>query len=49
MLVILYNPIPRGVAPQQSSAMLQTAGQRYIIGLNQANVKKEKAPCNLSY
>ena len=25
MLVVLYNPIPHGVAPQQSSTMLQTA------------------------
>ena len=25
----IYNPIPHRVAPQQSSAMLQTAMQRY--------------------
>lgn len=27
----IYNPIPYRVAPQQSSAMLQTAMQRYIV------------------
>lgn len=42
MLVVLYNPIPHEVAPQQSSTMLQTAGTKvqHIIQISKSNQNK---------
>ena len=42
MLVVLYSPIPHGVAPQQSSTMLQTAVAKVLTLVQKAKKTAEK-------
>jgi hypothetical protein len=44
-----HSPIPHGVAPQQSSIMLQTAAQRYEFPSKWPRIKQQMSSCNLSY
>ena len=45
----IYNPIPYRVSPQQGSAMLQTAMQRYIVICWMTNKIAANSPRNLTH
>ena len=49
MHVAIYSFIPHRVAPQQSSAMLQTAGTNIMRSINLNKEKDKISACNLTY
>ncbi len=49
MHVAICSFIPHRVAPQQSSAMLQTAGTNIMLSIDLNKEKTQFSACNLTY